>query len=341
MRVLLVTSDRTECGIRAYGQMLMEYMPTGEGVEIVEWPHPNWPQLGERLPAELGTFDICHVNHHAALGSAWNAAVVSGLQRLGWKVVVTQHDTFETFAIMQERGFPDFRGADALVVHEPVEGLHDGLTFHGALINPISTHGYRAEVYYLRQGVPTQELPWRGAICGAKPIAGTVGFPLSFKNIETLCRATAAAGWGLLLLVPDATIDQCMSWVALNPNIEFVPIYLGRKEVVARLAECDASIFHSVSGNSGTTGPIRLAIAAGRPIISTGPAVNRQIRDLADADAIIWANSEKDLTKWLKYLVAEPRAVDLLTDAIQELAAQDSWDNLAKAYAGIYAGVMR
>ena len=256
VRVLLVTSDRDECGIREHSRMLMEHLP-GD-IQVVEYPHPN------EIPSLLdGRYDIVHVDHHAALHSGWKPEHVRAIQNQGVKVVVTQHDTLETFTLMQERGFQDFRCADALVVHEPVEGLDE------------------SNVHYIRQGVPPGPTDFRligkHALYRERPIVGTVGFPFPWKNYDLLCSLTGEAEWGVLLIAPGATVEQCQRWQELNPMTEVIPQFLPRQEVVNYLGSCTATAFVYGTGNSGTTAALRLGIAARRPVIAFH---SRQTRDL-------------------------------------------------------------
>lgn len=325
MRVLLITSDREQCGIREYGQMLMDAMP--RDFDIVEFPNPSWNDYA-RIH-ETALCDIIHLNHHAALHATWRAPQIDIVHAWGKKIVVTQHDTFQSIALMQERGFPDFRGADALVVHEPVRGL---------------THGNgtgNGNVYWIRQGIiadPEYHLvPRNSDILWA----GTCGFPFPHKNIDTICMATHDAGWGILIIAPGATIEQCVRWTELNPHIEIIPTYLNRYEIVQHLSGCAATVFHPSTGGSGTTGPIRLGIAARKPVISTSTKVNRQVRDLATCGAICWADDRKEVADTLTRLATEGIYYTKQQMEVMTLAMQDSWENVAAKYIQIYRGVLR
>lgn len=325
IRVLLVTSDREECGIREYGRMLQEVFEGDEEVEIVEWPVPSWPNSGTSLPPELGKFDLCHVNHHAALHAAWSPGVIDALKSIGWGVVVTQHDTFEKLSIMKERGFHDFsESADVVVVHEPVEGLREMI---GG--GKVATSG-KANVWYLRQPVwrPEGLIPWTDL---PKKTIGTVGWPFPWKNYETLLQAAENCGWGVLLIAPGATEEQQLRWCEINPNV-VVRGFLPRDEVVAALRGCTATAFLYTTGNSGTSAAIRLGIAAGRPLIAFRSC--RQFRDLEFhcqiSYAINFVHAQAAVEHWLKKYGENPGLVKEHGQYVEALADLDSWQVVGK-----------
>lgn len=202
--------------------MLMAAAP--EGVEYLEYPHPD--MMIEKL--EPGS--IVHVNHHAALHASWTAARVALLQAQDVKVIVTQHDTFETWDIMRERGLTDFTGADALVVHEPVEGIMD-----------------RGNVHLIWQGV--LDLPGSKSERHEKPTLGLFGFDFPWKNFDLARKIAAEAGWEVMKFGPPES-------------------YHASEEVVRLLSRCWATAFLYQTGNSGTSAAIRFGLAARRPLVA-------------------------------------------------------------------------
>ncbi len=58
--------------------------------------------------------------------------------------------------------------------------------------------------------------------------------------------------------------------------------FVERRSVVAWLTACDATAFLYLNANTGTSGAIRMGIAARRPMLATDPDVCRQFRDLKD-----------------------------------------------------------
>lgn len=319
MKVLMVTSDRVHCGIAEYSVMLIEAMET-VAPEVQFLSTGPGPHLIRTVLAMEPDYDIIHLNHHAALHSQWSPDEIKALQEKGYKVVVTQHDTFETWQIMEDRRFTDFRCADALIIHEPVEGL-DG-----------------ANVYFLRQGVTRRVdvFPVISEGC-SRPIVGSCGFPFPWKGFDALARASAAADWALLLLVPQATVEDRERWQALNPNCEIIPQWLPREEIVQRLSQCQATAWLYSGGGSGTSGAIRLGLAARRPLIAYR---NRQFRDLAQ-ERLLWANDEEGVYWHLTLLRDfDVSKRDEAIRYVSEIADRDSWANVARKYLEIYKSLL-
>jgi len=316
INVLLVTSKKQDCGIREYGKMLIEAMElVAPEIRITERPDPHY-ENPYRIPDSSP--DIIHLNHHASYDS-WTESAVRSFQSYGIKMVITQHDTFETFDIMRERGMPDFRGADALVVHEPVAGLEG------------------ANVHYIRQGVSLFRYPVT-KVARDYPVVGTVGFPFPWKNYDLLMRASARAGWGVVLIAPGATVAQCEEWQGLNPRAEITPYFTPKYAALEILHACDATAFLYNTGNSGTSGALRMGIAARRPIIAS-PC--RQTRDLEGDSRIYWAPPSEAaiwaVLDFFKQLSPERRRV--WAESCASLAEEDSWLNAAREYARIYREV--
>jgi hypothetical protein len=295
-RVLLITSDRDECGIREYGRMLAEAMKLYQ-IQVTEFPHTHPDSAFAHLDCPR-QYDVVHLNHHAALHSAWGPSRILNLQALGYPVIVTQHDTFETWAIMESRGFPDFRVADALVVHEEIEGP--------------------GEAYYIRQGVPTPQHRWMYGPTFTPGLLGLFGFNFPWKGVDMATEAAAEAGWSVRLVSKDG-------WVSRDHAVEL-------------LSECAATAFLYSCGNSGTSGAIRMGIAAHRPVLATGHC--RQFRDLCTSWpgrwAISWCVDKDDVVAELRRLNDNLSYQRARTAAISLLADHDCWSRQAGKYAILY-----
>jgi len=280
LRILLVTSPREHCGIREYGKFLIASVAGDPEISITEFSNPEANELG------TPDCDIIHLNHHAALHSSWTEERVEQYQKLGYKVVVTQHDTFEDFEIMKERGFRDFTGADALIVHEPVAGLtHDHWPLDMLSITP--------HIQYIPQGVlPPPNLRDKPA----PRTLGTVGFDFPWKNYNMVARVTKEAGWVFLLIAPEMTQERVEEIKGINPESIVITSWVSAEDVVLLLAGCTATGFLYSTGNSGTSGAIRLGVAARRPIVAFR---SRQNRDL-DGESIGWCKDEAQVVDTLK-----------------------------------------
>lgn len=282
--------------------------------------------------------EIIHLNHHAALHSGWRAEHVRALQKLGYGVVVTQHDTFEQADIMWERGMVDFRGADYLIVHEKVEGLAD--------------RGLPGKVVTLRQPVPDEPVGFtlsEGAFHMARRanglhtrVLGLFGFDFPWKGFDMAVRAAAAAGWEVFVASPGMSDARRMELAALHEPGKVVCLtgYAERMEAVVRsLRLCDATAFLYSTGNSGTSSAIRAGIATRRPVIALKGC--RQFRDLEldyglGHDAILWADGEAKVTQYLQRLRADAGLVEECARRMEMLARMDSWKTAGNHYGLIY-----
>jgi glycosyltransferase involved in cell wall biosynthesis len=341
-RVLLVTSDREECGIREYGRELIAAAARA-GQEIVEFPYTHPEQLLDRLcggcAGQAGRPDVIHLNHHAALHAAWTPDHIDALQRLGYGVVVTQHDTFETAEIMFERNLPDFRNADFLVVHEAITGIR--------AVGGVGSKR-RGVVSRIAQPVPAH---YRGWATRSQPpsrygLLGLFGFDFPWKGFDVAIKAAKAAGWEVLLISGNLSIERAQALKALHPDgLEVVSRYLPTSEVVQLLSSCHATVFPYANGNSGTSGAVLVGIAARSPVILSPPSVCRQFRDLAgdlqSAGALTWVEPTErqiaealwEFTKPATWLGAQHR--------VSELADALSWDRQVQDYLGIYRELER
>lgn len=318
LRVLLVTPWNVACGISEHSRMLKEAVEAADGtVELSPYDNldPVW------LPT-FGTvkrqYDLIHLNYQAALHARWTAEKIRAARTTyGIPVVVTYHDT----------GVPNsdqcksvIDAADAAVVHEPFDDLP------------------AAKTYYWRMGVCDGAPPYHyPETFRDRPLLGTVGFPFPWKCYDELCRVTAANGWGLVLLAPNATEEDRRRWEAINPHIWVETTFLPQVEVQAPLAGCDATAFTYVCHNTGQSGAILQGIAARKPVIALSTC--RQMRALAldplGAETIRWAETFDQVGRILRGL-----PLGRLDAGIVALAEQESWRHLGRKYAALFRHVL-
>ena len=313
MRVTLVTTWDIPCGIAEHAFYLKEAIEGADrDIQIVVQPnlHPD------AVLADIADYDWVWLNYHAALHSQWTPEHVRAVQARGAKCGVTFHDT----------GVPNSAQckalhavADCFVVHEPAEDLP------GAV--------------YLRQGIPDWWYVYtffrgKGSPWERRPVVGTLGFPFPWKNYDLLAEASALAGWGLLLLAPNATDAQEVRWRELNPHIHVESSFTDRNTAQAMLNACDATAFLYANANTGTSAAIRLGIAARKPVLASSYGACRQFRDL-------WEDPvARDAIHWQHHLTVE-RVADALAcvrpgpfDAgVVRLAHQDRWALVGQVYA--------
>lgn len=325
MTVTLVTTWDIPCGIAEYAHHLIAWLgrvvfvhpetlahyersqgpataPDPGSIYIEPDLHPRAVLESDRSPGLL------HLNYQAALHSQWTPTAVVQARDLGWKVLITYHDS----------GVPNAHQckalhavADAFVVHEPVDDLP------GA--------------YYWRQGVPaavdrtTLYRDWPG-----QPLVGTLGFPFPWKNYDLLVDVATEAGWKPVLIAPDCTDESAARWRRQGATV--YPTFLHRDEALAILSGCDATAFLYSCANTGTSGAIRQGLATRKTVIAADGC--RQFRDLVDpagTGGILWTGLDRAA------LLRTFTRVHLgLNPGIVYLAHRDSWRQLAARYAALY-----
>jgi hypothetical protein len=332
LRVLLVTSWDTPCGIAEYARLLKESVQrAAPKIEIL----PDSDALDPESYAVRSLYhdmresgiDILHLNHHDGLHSRWTPDHVKRFTDAGMPVLVTYHDTR---AVLAE--CPKLAAlaavASSVVVHEPVEGL---------------------QAIYWRQGVPAAAQQPHAYLKASmesfgsmhtsfkafpqQPVLGTCGFNFPWKNYDRLAQVTGEEGWALVILSNNATTEDEQRWKSLNSAILVVREFLLQDQVVNYLAGCDATVFMYECANTGTSGAIRQGIAARKPVIALGSC--RQFRDLLlddrGAHALDWVLDWDEFRERLASTHGGP-----VCNMVHALAHAESWEKLGRNYAELY-----
>mgnify|MGYP001444915070 CR=1 FL=1 len=305
MNMGLVSTWGIPCGIAEHAAYLVEAVEAADPTlqhTIVSDLHPD-----AVLQRPAGTFDLLVLNYHAALHSQWTPAHIHAAHAKGLPVLVVYHDS-GTPNTDQCKGM--VAAADCAVVHEPFEDLE-------------------GHVHYLRQGVPDWEVPI--ALGGRRPVVGTVGFDFGWKNYDLLCEASALAGWGCLIIAPDATEAREAHWREINPHLRVLRDFIPRRDVTSVLAGCDATAFLYSCQNGGTSAAIRQGIAARKPVLALRDC--RQFCDLWGTDAIHWITNGSPAGVARALAVTPIQRVDA---GIVAVAERDSWANAGRRYAQLY-----
>src|SRR5262245_44061033 len=273
MRVLLVTSWDTPCGIAEHSKLLIDSVRAADATIAF---NPNARALADPEYAwdllKSGEWDLLHLNHHDALHSRWDPRVVDEIQhQLGIPTVVTYHDTRsgEPGAENSEKLYAFARIASAVVVHDPVA---DVTTAH-AWRQGVPAGAQMPATYKRQLGFAgwmdgkgmLYERPWKAS--DQQPVLGTMGFNFPWKNYDRLADETAVAGWALVICCTNATEEDATRWKEKNPYTLVVPGYLDTPTIVNYLAGCDATAFMYECQNNGTSGAVRMGLAARKPVI--------------------------------------------------------------------------
>lgn len=328
MKALLVTSWGIACGVAEHSAMMKDAIEAaGRDIKItVGQDCEGFDRLDPRAyrwSSVANYYGLVHLNYQAGLHSRFTPVVIKEMKAAGCKVLVTYHDT----------GVPNSEqckavceASDYFVVHEP----YDDLPSHGE---------------YMRMGVPNWSLPYvinrgwgRESGTEGRPVLGTVGFNFPWKLFDRLAEITAAMGWALLILSPNATDEDWLRWRERNPWV--LPResgFLSGGEVVGRLTGCDATAFTYVCHNTGQSGAVLQGIAARKPVIALSTC--RQFRALyADPlghDTITWCETFDDVARALRTV-----PIQRADPGIVALAEQESWSRRGKQYASIYRGLV-
>lgn len=330
LHVLAVTSWGGACGIANFAQMLQEAIKS-LGVKIF----PSAPALDPamldpvlRALRDARAFpELIWLNYHAGLHSRWTPEQVILLKEAAPQlpIVVTYHDTYDgTSSPNSENARQLAQIVDRFIVHEPVSDI--------------------PEARLIRQGIPKPQEPFHfhsGAYPG-QPMLGTAGFDFPWKNFTRLAELTAEIGWGFALAANNLTIERRREIQAINPQTLFAQDvwstggyrdFFSTRFLVSFLAGCHATAWMYECHNTGTSGAIRLGIAAMRPLYALRSC--RQFRDLVEIDALKgnWVDTWADLRT---YLTVGQIASGAVNQSSVALYATDSWDQQAKKYRQVF-----
>ena len=330
IRVLAVSSWGTACGIAEHTKLVSSAVASADS-EIAVWT-PGSETLDPEVTMRLVTqgahpvqsdarAQVIWLNHHDGLHSRWERNHIINLQARGVKVLVTYHDTLADQN--SAKAHMTHRWADAMIVHEPVADL--------------------PRAVYLRQGVPALRGVYQTNYTDLggwpRPVLGTTGFDFPWKNYTRLAALTAEIGWGFMLLSNNIT-PRIPELRTINPHLLVYDGFRPTDEIVSRLAGCTATAFMYECANTGTSGAIRLGIAARKPVYALGTC--RQFRDLLLAEQ---QSDEGQLINWvynwetLRRLLVQSWPVDC-DPAMVYLAEHDSLDKVGEAYAQIIHGLV-
>jgi hypothetical protein len=312
--VLAVSPFSGTCGISEYMHYLHDALHRADRtliLDVEENLHPDAVLSRSKLPP------VIFLNYQAALLSQWHPEHIREVQAKGSKVLVLWHDSGHPNT---EQGKALAAVADRFVVHEPFDDLPE-------------------TARHIQHGVPAWQDPFyfelirsqqveKGLWWYDQPVVGSVGLSLWYRNYDRLCEGSALAGWGALLLAPNATEADEARWHRLNPAARVIRLFLPRDQVISYLSGCTATAFLVDAHHGGVSGSIRQGIAACRPLYAYRARI---FCDLADEPAIRWVD-----TPTAEALAdALSRTPDGRDFGLVRLAARDRWSAVATVWAAL------
>mgnify|MGYP001588834229 CR=1 FL=1 len=322
LKVLLVTTWGTACGIASHSAQLKQAVETADPqitiIPSVDALDPMHHEVRSLIhDAAVSGIDAVTLNYHLALHSRWQPDRVRELKDAGYPVVIIAHDT-----IGELPPTPLFRElcdlAHAFIVHEPCQGLEKAI--------------------YWRMGVPEYEGPELFPLYSrSRPVLGTLGFDFPWKNFDRLAELTASVGWGFCVVAPSLTPERTAELRSKNPWLT-IHLNLPDNTVIAALRGCDATAFCFTCANSGQSASILYGLAAHKPVIAFSTC--RQMRSLWELDRwgtqrIQWCETFEQVKDRLVY-----RPIQRLDPGIVALAEQESWARLGRKYAELYRSLV-
>lgn len=292
-QVLWISTFNSRCGIAEYSRNLLKAFPEGQYAVLADChsePLGDDPPYVSRLlswtDADVDTiveaadeFDTVVLQHHHAFYSLSTLAeIVTRLKACDKQVLVTFHNTHppHTGAGFDQLGL---RQADRLLVHGVADlnrlkraGLVDNVALlpHGIYEHSVSPE--RLEAHRQRLGLQ-----------GSRVIA-TFGFLMPHKGVAELVEAFAQlaqedARLKLLLVnsfhpaTPSEEekrrLDQLVDVLGLEERVVRVHDYLPEHTAIELLSLAEVTAFPYRHTQESASGAVRMAIAAGRPIVVT------------------------------------------------------------------------
>jgi glycosyltransferase involved in cell wall biosynthesis len=311
----LVSTWRQSCGIASYSQHLFhtnalgpllktiiarEIIDDALPADVISGPDTAQSKLErlwrtdsggiDRLSGRIarGSGDILWMQHHPGFFSnADMDRVARSLRSSGYRTAaITLHNTNETLGA----GPCDWLNAFGVVfVHTPKDAAmlsmrrfnHCAVIPHGFLPSPATNSKGRSDSFTV----------------------GTFGFLYPHKNLCGLIQGIARAR----AVLPDirlkaltcvrtdwrsqverARVEILAERLGIDDAIEFCFDYLDEQDIIERLSECDLLCFLYQESSESTTGAVRVALAANRPVLCSKSSV---LADLAEVAHVLRTDS--------------------------------------------------
>lgn len=299
MKVGIVTTWHERCGLAAYSENIVRCLP---GIEWRVICREGWGPAFSNVPLVARECDLVHIMHQGGLMASMSPEIV---RDCGKTVITRQCSGPEEV----------FDAADVKTCH-------------------VRRPGYRWVPHGIHVvGVCREKAP-------GSPSIGCCGIPFDGKgHYELIQIAEMVGGVGVNMVVPDSphTASVSMHYKKLCGQ-RGIPstIFCGwpsEQGVSGILSRNDVNVFYYTRPANGTSGAVRMGLAARRPVIVSN---HSQFADIIETGYVTVASSLEDAAQTIRrYLDNE---IDL--EHPDPLLDMWSYEKTAQMYADIYKEVL-
>lgn len=308
MKVGLITTWQTECGLAEYAKNLVE---CSEGVEF---KIISFPLSFDHIVSETEGVDLIHFNYSSGWFNEVRLNEWQKFRKQGKPTMLTFHDS-----------------SDDMVMKIAPFGLFDKIVVH----KKAATCEYPDNVVVIPQ--PVRVVDVSGIPVYSK--IGTAGFPFPWKGFDRAAFAAHQLGVKFLAIMADSA--QVNALIAREivlgfcPTAEIIVDWLPYDAIVRRLAECAMTVFdydtvYQQLPLNGISAGVRFGIAARRPVIVSRCKMFDDLLDYPDeiyvSDDVLGVTIIQVFKDILDGCVKLPKRI------LEDM----SWDRCAKLYLGVY-----
>lgn len=357
----VISTYNTVCGIAEYSSYLyselessfasVNYLATRDTTNRVNIDKENVHRLWEHGEVDFagvldfcerrqsaGKLDIVHIQYNLGFYNFMALKrLIEGLKKLGVKIILTPHS-------VQYPGSELGQLKNTLQQCDQIHVLNqDDLAY-------LNSQGLTNCYHFPHGGImfPYQSkdrLTRRLGFEGSSPVIATHGFLVENKGVFETLEATALLKQQypeIKLLALNAVNPRNMNSAALalrfkeeisrlnlDDNVVHISDFLDREEIITILGLADVLVFAYPESKETASGSIRLALAAGRPVIVSRSS---QLKDLHDICHTISDNSPASIASAVEHLYADNDLSHEILLKIQSYAAANSWAELSSDY---------
>lgn len=364
VRVALVSTWNSKCGIAEYSQYLLDAstgsidfeLYANHGVEMVDpsgermtvrcwWDRwkPDLRQLEQEL--ELSLAEVVHVQFNFGFFELTELGRFIENQRLRRGVVVTLHRTEDAVIDGTTVSLSDVRkqllAADRLVVHQQADA------------DNLARFGIRENVVLIEQGAPPPPLVSRSEVRNAMgldrlPVVATFGFLLPHKGTLSLIGmldhlrdeipdlhllALTARHPDPLSLEYERAVREETSRRNLGDRVRLITQYLPDDLARTMLSAADVIVLPYRPTPESSSAAARFVLPAGRPVIASDLPI---FADARDAIFTYPAGDQSALERAIRTVLADPVLANRLAVKASTRASRARWGLIAAAHADVY-----